>query len=555
MSNKLFINRLSSLISFGKRAMIINSDFDLANKMKLFNDNNQYQKSLELFDKYKKNNLELCSNFIITQALKACAQLGDIRRGTTIHNRIESHIKDDTYILSALISFYIKSDDLKNAESLFIASKNISLSMYAALMKGYIKSNQPNKALDLFNKIDSPDQVIIILLFNACALLGTNEALNLVKRASKEIPKSFYSNPRLLTSLLDALIKCGDIKHAELLFGRLRTRTLSMYNAIMNGFNKEKNPSKTLDLFHQMKISGLEPNFITYTCLIKALSLIGDYSVAQSLIGQIPDSVLVDNQIHNALIDMWGKTGCVNRAKEIFKKIHQPDQIGYATMINCYGLNGMGTQAIELYRQISLELTNESVNVSVLNACSHSGLVDQARCIFRNIHMKSERIYTTMIDCLARASCFDEVQQLIDEYERSHSPVAPMYMAWLSGARNIKNSPMAQQVYDQMKKLFPDLTDSLTSASILLANAYGSSGDIDKATDIQTQLYQSGAKKKVGLSCTVVDGEIYEFRAHGQSHPRSSEIHAEVEKMSQQLIEHGHKYDSSWITRPLNKGE
>ncbi|CAF5203614.1 unnamed protein product, partial [Rotaria magnacalcarata] len=40
-----------------------------------------------------------------------------------------------------------------------------------------------------------------------------------------------------------------------------------------------------------------------------------------------------------------------------------------------------------------------------------------------------------------------------------------------------------------------------------------------------------------------------------QSHPRSSEIHAEVEKMSQQLIEHGHKYDSSWITRPLNKGE
>ncbi|CAM2722356.1 unnamed protein product [Rotaria socialis] len=449
----------------------------------------------------------------------------------------------------------VKSDDLKNAESLFIASKKKSLSMYGALMKGYIKNNQANKALDLFNKIDSPDQVIIILLFNTCALLGTNEALSLVKRASKEIPKSFYSNPRLLTSLLDALIKCGDIKHAELLFGRLRTRTLSVYNAIINGFNKEKNPSKTLDLFHQMKISGLEPNFITYTCVIKALSLSGDYSLAQSVIGQISNSVLIDNQIHNALIDMWGKTGCVNRAKEIFKKIHQPDQIGYATMINCYGLNGMGIQAIELYRQISSELVNESVNVSVLNACSHSGLVDQARCIFRNIHMKSERIYTTMIDCLARASCFDEVQQLIDEYERSHSPVAPMYMARLSGARNIKNSPMAQKVYDQMKKLFPDLTDSLTSASILLANVYGSSGDIDKATDIQTQLYQSGAKKKVGLSCTVVDGETYEFRAHDQSHPRSSEIHGEVEKMSKQLIEHGHKYDSSSITRPLNKGE
>ncbi|CAF3153144.1 unnamed protein product, partial [Rotaria sp. Silwood2] len=127
--------------------------------------------------------------------------------------------------------------------------------------------------------------------------------------------------------------------------------------------------------------------------------------------------------------------------------------------------------------------------------------------------------------------------------------------ALLSGARNINNSQMSQKVYDRMKKLFPDLTNSLTSAAILLANVYGSSGDIDKASDIQTQLYKSGAKKKVGLSCTVTNGQVYEFRAHDQSHPRSSEIYAEVEKMSKELIEHGHEYDSSWITRPLNKNE
>ncbi len=52
-------------------------------------------------------------------------------------------------------------------------------------------------------------------LFNACAQLGTAKVLNLVKKVSKDIPKSFYSNPRLLTSLLDALVKCDDLAYAE----------------------------------------------------------------------------------------------------------------------------------------------------------------------------------------------------------------------------------------------------------------------------------------------------------------------------------------------------
>ena len=57
----------------------------------------------------------------------------------------------------------------------------------------------------------------------------------------------------------------------------------------------------------------------------------------------------------------------------------------------------MGVQAIELYRQVPEELFKEATHVCVLNACSHSGLVDEARSIFTNLHMKTERIYGTMV--------------------------------------------------------------------------------------------------------------------------------------------------------------
>ncbi|CAF5065202.1 unnamed protein product, partial [Rotaria magnacalcarata] len=37
--------------------------------------------------------------------------------------------------------------------------------------------------------------------------------------------------------------------------------------------------------------------------------------------------------------------------------------------------------------------------------------------------------------------------------------------------------------------------------------------------------------------------------------PRSNEIYAEGEKISNEIIKYGHQYDSSWITRVLDEDE
>jgi len=108
MSIKLLNHHLPSLLFFAKRSVIIQSDLDLGMKMKSLNDNKQFKKALELFDKHKKNNTETFSSLIITQALKACASLRDLRRGSTIHRLISSHIKDDFYISASLIHLYSK---------------------------------------------------------------------------------------------------------------------------------------------------------------------------------------------------------------------------------------------------------------------------------------------------------------------------------------------------------------------------------------------------------------------------------------------------------------
>ena len=82
-------------------------------------------------------------------------------------------------------------------------------------------------------------------------------------------------------------------------------------------------------------------------------------------------------------------------------------------------------------------------------------------------------------------------------------------MALLSGARNAKDSQLAQRIYDRMKQLFPDCINPMVPAVVLLANVYASSGDTEKASNIRAVLNRSGAKKKVGLTWTSVSQKIY----------------------------------------------
>ena len=82
-------------------------------------------------------------------------------------------------------------------------------------------------------------------------------------------------------------------------------------------------------------------------------------------------------------------------------------------------------------------------------------------------------------------------------------------MALLSGTRNAMNIDLSKDMFERMKKLFPHSTDPLISASVLLANVYASSGELEKASDIRRTLGKSGAKKKVGKSWTAVNGQLF----------------------------------------------
>ncbi|CAF5011819.1 unnamed protein product, partial [Rotaria sp. Silwood1] len=107
MLNKLVNNRLSFVVFFAKRLASIRFNVNLGEQMKMLNNNKQFERALELFDKYREETtIEKCSNWIIIQALKACTEIGDLQRGSNIHNLLSSRLKHDPYVLPSLIHLY-----------------------------------------------------------------------------------------------------------------------------------------------------------------------------------------------------------------------------------------------------------------------------------------------------------------------------------------------------------------------------------------------------------------------------------------------------------------
>ena len=167
-----------------------------------------------------------------------------------------------------------------------------------------IKAGQSKEAVEIFKKVKDYDEILLNVFFNACAQIGTQEILELIKDVSSKMPKPYLKNQLLLTSLFDAFIKCHDLVRSEHIFSMMK-KTVINYGHLMNAFIENDQAEKALKLFEEMQNNRIELDHITYSIVIKALSIIGISEIAETIVDRIPRSVLTDRNIQNVLINMW----------------------------------------------------------------------------------------------------------------------------------------------------------------------------------------------------------------------------------------------------------
>jgi pentatricopeptide repeat protein len=203
-------------------------------------------------------------------------------------------------------------------------------------------------------------------------------------------------------------------------------------------------------------------------------------------------------QVATSLIDIYSKCGSLESAHKIFNTIpvDVQDIFVWSIIIAGYGMHGHGETAVLLFKQMvqSGVKPNDVTFTSVLQSCSHAGLVDDGLYLFKFMLKDHQTIpnddhYTCMVDLLGRAGRMDEAYDLIKTM-----PFMPGHAVWgaLLGACVMhENVELGEVAAKWLFELEPDNTGNY----VLLAKLYAALGRWEDAENVRQRMDDIGLRK------------------------------------------------------------
>ncbi|XP_058101218.1 pentatricopeptide repeat-containing protein At2g42920, chloroplastic [Magnolia sinica] len=502
-----------------------------------------------------------------------CNNMKDLKK---LHAQlIKTGLSQDIIAISRVLAFCATSPfgDINYAMLLFSHIQNPNHFTYNTIIRGFSQSSNPYQSISLlYQMLHSPTQPQTLTypsVFKAYAQLGlAHEGAQLHGRILKLglQSDSFIHNSLIFmyavcghlasahqlfdedssfdvvswNSMILGLSRSGDCDSSRRLFDKMPMRSMASWNSMISGYVRNGKFKEALDLFHQMQEDGIEVSVFTTVSLLGACAHLGALEQGEWIHAYIEKNQIEVNVIVlTAIIDMYCKCGCINKALQVFEAAPRKGLSSWNSVISGLGMHGRGKEAMELFLRLKSSLQPDSVSfLAILTACNHSGMVDEARHYF-SLMIETYKIepmikhYGCMIDILGRAGHLEEAEDLM-----KNMPIEPDIVIWgslLSAYRSHGNVEMCEWVVEQMIELDPG--DSC--GYVLLSNAYADASRFSDAVDVRLMMKEKWVRKEPGCSLIEVEGVVHEFVAGGKLHPQAREIYRLLDELGLQLKEVG----------------
>ncbi|KAI4337892.1 hypothetical protein L6164_016258 [Bauhinia variegata] len=469
----------------------------------------------------------LCSSLI--NLYGKCGDLDSADRVVNIMN------EPDDFSLSALISGFANAGRMSEARRVFESKVNPCRVLWNSIISGYISNGEELEALAVFNKmrrkgiqedastvaniLSAGSSLLIIELIkqmhgHACKVGVTDDmvvASALLDAYSKcESPydacKLFSELKAYDTILLNTMItvyfNCGRIEDAKWIFKTMPSKTLISWNSMLVGLTKNACPSEALVIFCQMNELDLKMDEFSLASAISACASTSFLELGEQVFGNAITIGLESNQIFStSLIDFYCKCGFVEIGRKVFDRTIKTDEVSWNTMLMGYATNGYGIEALSLFSEMRHAGVRPSgiTFTGVLSACDHSGLVEEGRNWFHamkhnyNIDPGIEH-YSCLVDLFARACCFEEAVNLIEEmpFEADGS----MWSSVLRGCIAHGNRTLGKKIAERILELDP----GNPSAYVQLSNILATSEDWEGSEQVRKLMRDKNVQKNPGCS-------------------------------------------------------
>lgn len=417
-----------------------------------------------------------------------------------------------TFPVSRVIAFCALADDgdIHHAHALFNQVEKPNTYMWNTMIRGYCKADIPAVAFSFFHQMVREhvemDCRSFVFALKVCERFDTVfEGESVHCRIRKT---GFDAELLVCNGLIHFYADRGCLKLARELFDESSLRDVVTWTSMIDGYAALNYPDEVMNLFNLMLSSDIEPNEVTYVAVLSACSQKGDLNLGKSLHESIEKKNKNCNlRLHNALLDMYVKCGCLTAARDLFDKMENRDVFSWTILVNGYAKSGDLESARKFFDQTpeknvvswntliaghscnhkpkeALRLFHEMIGagmipdehtlVSVLSACGQLSCLNLGQWIHeyfinrRRIHL-TVTLANAFIDMYAKCGSIDTAAEVFDAMsERNLISWNSMIAGYAANGR----AKQAINLFDEMRYM-GFKPDGITFLSLLTACSRG----------------------------------------------------------------------------------
>ncbi|XP_042516580.1 pentatricopeptide repeat-containing protein At3g57430, chloroplastic-like isoform X2 [Macadamia integrifolia] len=285
-----------------------------------------------------------------------CCQLRRIDVGMSMHCLIlKKGFLTQLFVASGLVTMYSKCGYVEEARQIFdrmlyrdavtwnsmiaACSQNFLNWEAICLFRSMLKSGNDGKLL--------VNNFTFASVFRACAGLECNRMGKSLHGYA--IKLGFSTDVFVGGSIIDMYSKSGSLDIGQCVFNQMGKRDLVAWNTMITAYSQNYNGEEAIALFYQMQSEGFLPNETTFSCVIKASSMMSDIAIgrcfhAKTLMRGYSSDVFVGT----ALVDMYSKYFAMEDAEEVFGDMNR-SVVSFNALITGYSLSGRYEEALRAY--------------------------------------------------------------------------------------------------------------------------------------------------------------------------------------------------------------
>ncbi|XP_042443237.1 pentatricopeptide repeat-containing protein At4g04370-like [Zingiber officinale] len=315
----------------------------------------------------------------LASAFSACAQLGSLKVGASIHGHVVRHgLALDVAAQNALVSLYVKCGRLKQSHHLFEILTERDVVSWNSLISGYAQNGHLEEAFYLFDEMRAasqrPDTITMVSLLQVCASMGALHHGRLVHAfmIRHEVAPSISRD----TSLVDMYAKCGDLGAALRCFASMPEQDLVSWGAIIAGCGSHGMGDMALGAYRDFRSKGMKPNGVIFLAVLSACSHAGLVSEGLRMFKSMTEEFRLEPSVEHwgCIVDLLCKAGRLEEALGFANTMSpRPTADVLGILLDACRVGGFASLADEVARRITA-LRPDSANSYVQLAHSFAAM-------------------------------------------------------------------------------------------------------------------------------------------------------------------------------------